>query len=70
MYYLGMLYTEAYNVPIAIRHWLLKRVQKELEVARNNQNTPTKALHHNDPQARQMMNLQRDNPPSRLRRFS
>lgn len=70
MYYVGMSYTEAYTLPIAIRSWMLRRIQKELEAAKKTENVPTKALQHNDPQTRQMLGMQRSNPPAKLRRFT
>jgi len=64
MYYLGMTYTEAYNIPIWQRFWFIERINKEISKS----NGESKA--HQDPQERAMTGKGRQQVPGRLRRFT
>jgi hypothetical protein len=70
MYYMGMSYWECYNIPIRYRVWFIERINKELSKSSENENTPTRAMHHNDAHTRAMMGMHRGEVPARLRRFS
>ena len=71
MYYMGFTYSEAYSLPIWQRHWFLERMQKEIKQANEGQNEAgSRAAHHNDPTTRALMGRQRQQSPSRLRRFT
>ena len=70
MYYGGFTYKEAYNLPVVYKRWWIERIVKELNKgADSNQNT-SRALHHNDPETRELMGMQRSEMPSRMRRFT
>jgi hypothetical protein len=50
---------------------MIERVVKELnKTNEKGESPPTKALHQNDPQTRELMGMQRGQVPSRLRRFT
>mgnify|MGYP004311385417 CR=1 FL=1 len=66
MYYGGFTYVECYNMPIWQRVWFIKRINDEIKKSQGQSH----AAHHNDPQQRAMMNRQRANVPSKLRRFT
>ena len=66
MYYMGFSYIEAYNVPIWIRMWMLKRLNKEIKAS----NGQSRSAQHNSPDARSMMGRARAQVPSKLRRFT
>ena len=70
MYYMGMSYWEAYNIPVQYRVWFIHRIQQELKRTNENGEGNSRALHHNTPDVRAMQGRGRDSVPSRLRRFS
>lgn len=70
MYYGGFLYREVYNLPVVYKRWFIERIVKELNRAGEDENPPSRALHDNSPQVREMQGHQRAQTPSRLRRFS
>jgi len=67
---MGFSYWECYNIPISYRIWFIERLNKELKKSSEKENTPTRALHQNNPQTRALMGLNRSETPARLRRFS
>lgn len=67
MYYMGFTYLEAYNIPIWVRVWMIKRLNKELKQSGE---AGSRAAHQNSPDARAMMNRHRSQVPSKLRRFT
>jgi hypothetical protein len=70
MYYMGMSYWEAYNIPVQYRVWFIHRIQKELKRSSDDGSGASRALHHNTPDVRSMQGMTRDAVPARLRRFS
>jgi len=70
MYYMGMSYWEAYNVPVQYRIWFIGRIQKELQRSNERGDGNSRALQHNTPDVRAMQGRMRENVPSKLRRFS
>ena len=70
MYYLGMSYTEIYNIPLAYKHWFFERLTKEIEKSRETGSGQTRGAHHNTPEMREIQGMQRAQVPSRLRRFT
>ncbi len=67
MYYMGFSYIEAYNIPIWIRQWMIKRLNQELKRAKD---AGSRAAHQNDPETRALMGRHRSQPPAKLRRFT
>lgn len=70
IYYGGMTWTEAWNLPVAYRRWFIERISKELNKGEAKDNPPTRALHQNSPDVRAMQGHAREQTPSRLRRFT
>lgn len=71
MYYGGFLYQETYNIPVTYKRWFVERIVKELNKTNDKGETPpTRALHQNQPDVREMQGNQRAQTPSRLRRFT
>ncbi len=73
MYYVGFNYTQAYNIPIWVRHWFIKRLNDEIKKANKangGQGAPTRAAHHNTPDARALMGRYRSQVPANLSRFT
>ena len=71
-YYFGMSWKEYYHFPVAYRHWLLKRINQELEKAsKNDPSVPpgSKGAHDNTSDIRSMLGKQRETVPAKLRRF-
>lgn len=67
MYYMGFTFVEGYNIPIWIRYWFIKRLNKELKGAKDQ---GSRAAHQNDADTRAMMGRHRAQTPSKLRRFT
>ena len=65
MYYCGFLYSEVYSLPVTYKRWFIERIVKEL-----NKGAPNRGLHANSPEVRHMQGMQREQTPSRLRRFT
>ena len=65
---MGFTYIEAYNVPVWIRHWMIKRLNDEIKRANGKQSTH--AAHQNTADARSMMGRHRSQVPANLRRFT
>ena len=63
VYYMGMTYRDAYNLPIWKRSWYLKRLIDEISKS-NGQSKSTSA------QARALGNKTRPDGPHRTRRFT
>ncbi len=70
MYYGGFLYQETYNMPVVHKRWFIERLVKELNRGKEGENPPTRALHQNNPELREMQGMNRAQAPSRLRRFT
>ena len=70
MYYGGFTYKEAYNLPVVYKRWWIERIVKELNRGEQSGQNTSRGLHHNTPEAREMMGMQRSEMPSRLRRFT
>jgi hypothetical protein len=73
MYYMGFSYIECYNMPIWQRVWFIQRLNTEIEranKANGGEGAPTRAAHHNTPEAREMMGRARSHVPAKLRRFT
>ena len=62
VYYLGMTYVEAYNMPIWRRNWFLERVVAEIKKTNQSKATPE--------QARGMAGKLRPQGPQRTKRFT
>lgn len=70
MYYVGFSYKEAYDLPVWIRSWFIKRTSEEFKrAAEKGETPPSRAAHHNDPSTRSLQG-QRPHTPARLRRFT
>lgn len=70
-YYLGTTWHDYYNMPVTMKRWMIERVVKELNKSNEKgESPPTKALHQNTPEARELMGMARSQVPSRLRRFT
>ena len=60
-----------YNFPIAYKRWLIKRIEKEIKTAHEAQSDiPSRAMHHNTPDARALAGRTRTQVPSKLTRFT
>ena len=71
MYYCGFTYNEVYNIPIWQRVWFIKRLNKEIKRANDQQgDASTRAAHHNSPDTRAMQGRMRNQVPANLRRFT
>lgn len=70
MYYMGMSYLEAYNIPVQYRIWFIHRIQRELKRTNDAGEGNSRALQHNTPDVRAMQGRMRDTVPAKLRRFS
>ena len=64
-YYLGMSYTETYNLPIRYRTWFIDRMVNEIKKSH-----VSKGVQGNDPGSREMRGMMRNQVPAKLRRFS
>ncbi len=69
-YYGGLTPSEAYNLPVAIKRWWIDRIVRELNKGSKDDSSPSRALHTNTPELRQMQGRVRPQVPSRLRRFT
>ena len=67
MYYMGFTYIEAYNIPIWVRVWMIKRLNEEIKKSGKNGN---RAAHANDAESRALMGRHRAQVPANLRRFT
>lgn len=67
---MGFTYFEAYSLPIWQRVWFIRRINEEFEKANKNQESASKAAHHNTPDHRAMMGRARAQVPAKLRRFT
>lgn len=70
MYYGGFLYRETYNLPVQYKRWFVERIVKELNRGGEDDSPPTRALHQNTPDVRELQGMTRAQTPSRLRRFT
>ena len=68
MYYCGFTYRETYNLPVAYKHWFIKRVIREMSRKEGDDNPPPNKGTPAD--ARALMGMSRTDAPSRIRRFS
>jgi len=66
MYYIGFAWSDAYNLPISIRKWFIKRFIKE--ISKENNPAPVKATHHQTPETRMFQGSHRLQSPNRLNR--
>jgi len=64
MYYIGMSWTESYNLPVWKRRWLITRINEELKKGN------TRSPDQNTPDVREMSGMQRAQVPANLRRFT
>jgi len=69
MYYMGFSYREVYNMPVSYKGWFINRVVKELNNNKD-EGANSRALHQNSPEVRALSGRNRENTPSRLRRFT
>ncbi len=70
-YYFGMNWETYYNFPVAYKRWLIKRIEKEIQKAgKSGKDIPSKAMHHNTPDARALTNKTRPVAPAKLQRFT
>jgi len=59
------------SFPVAYKHWLIKRIEKEISKAHEAQaDVPSRAMHQNTPDARALAGRTRAVVPSKLTRFS
>jgi hypothetical protein len=57
--------------PIMYKKWLIKRIEKEISKAHeNNNDIPSKGMHHNTPDVRSLTGKVRSQTPSKLQRFT
>ena len=72
MYYMGFTYKEAYNIPIWQRRWFIERLNTELKRSQDKDGAQqaSRAMHQNQPSAREMMGRHRAQVPAKLRRFT
>ena len=70
-YYFGMNWETYYNFPVAYKHWLIKRIGKEVSKAQEAQSDiPSRGMHQNTPDARAIAGRSRTTVPSKLTRFT
>lgn len=67
---MGFSYWECYNIPVSYRIWFINRINAEIKRSSDKGETNSRALQHNTPDARALLNKQRDAVPARLRRFT
>jgi len=68
---MGFTYSESYRLPIWQRKWFIERINKEFaKAADKGESAPSRAAHHQDPEARSLMGMSRPSPPAKLRRFT
>lgn len=73
MYYGGFSFTEAWNIPVTWRRWFIERINMEIERSRGENGEgqgESRAAHHNTPDVRALQGKNRQQTPSRLRRFT
>ena len=71
MYYMGVSYLEAYNIPVWQRKWFIQRINDEFAKAAKAQSGQlSKAAHTNTPEARALMGKSSHQVPAKLRRFT
>ena len=68
MYYIGFSYIDAYNLPISIRKWFIKRFIKEISKENNDNPAPLKASHTQTAETRLFKGSHRTHSPNRLNR--
>ena len=70
-YYFGMDWGTYMKFPVAYKRWLIERINKEIQKSQEkNNDIPSKAYHHNTPDARSLAGKARTNVPSKLMRFT
>ena len=69
-YYGGFLWSEIQTMPVAYKRWFIERIGKEIKGARGDDSAQTRALHQNSPEVRYLQGKNREQSPSRLRRFT
>tara|TARA_Y100001970_G_C14163151_1_gene819723 strand:+ start:1457 stop:1663 length:207 start_codon:yes stop_codon:yes gene_type:complete len=68
---MGFTYKEAYNIPIWQRKWFITRLNDEIKRSQDKgHEAPSRAAHHNQSSAREMMGRHRSQVPAKLRRFT
>jgi len=70
LYYCGLTYTEAYNLPVMYKRWFIERVVKEINKSSESGQTQSRALQHNTPELRMLQGRTRHQTPPKLRRFT
>lgn len=70
MYYGGMTLTETMNIPVVYKRWFIERISRELSRSSESGQTQSRAVHQNSPETRSLLGKNRDQSPSRLRRFT
>lgn len=71
-YYAGMSWETYYDFPVAYKHWLIKRIEKEINAKADKGNDiATKGFHHNQPDVRELTGKTRTSTTSaRMQRFT
>ena len=67
-YYMGLTYTETYNLPVAYREWFIRRLSKQLQG--KGQEEGTRAAESNTAEVRALQGREREQVPARMRRFT
>lgn len=57
-------------MPVFYKRWFIERISRELNRTGESGQTQSRAAHQNSPEVRQLMGRDRDQVPSRLRRFT
>jgi hypothetical protein len=72
MYYGGFMYAETWDLPVVYKRWYINRVIRELNKGKgpDGDSSPSRALHTNSPEVRQLLGRDRPETPARLRRFT
>jgi len=75
MYYCGFTHQDCKALPVYERTWFINRLVEEFtrqQKSSEENNTPmmSRAAHHNTPETRQLMGMNRAEGPNRTRRFT
>jgi hypothetical protein len=69
-YYLGMNWTESYNLPVIYKRFMIERTVQELNKSSDQGATTSKSIQANSPDVRSLQGRQRSQVPAKLRRFT
>lgn len=69
-YYLGVTFSDYWDMPVADIRWHINRLQAELTPDEHGNRAPSRGAAENTPDQRAMSGMDRAHVPARLRRFT